>query len=170
MKTRRAHYNRPPWRSVLLPTMKPLDWKNIQACTQLRLVFIGGQNEKSIAKKIMILAEVLQGIGISAYVSNLLVRGYGRLIENTDALRDQADVIIELLSKQEDNQIAELKYCSACQTPQRKINKFCKKCGMPMDNANEANQWYRACCYWVGNDAHSVAGITNLRNPGFLYL
>lgn len=130
--------------------------------------------KKSIAQKIMILADVLQGIGIacfawagvmiifalidgdlaqwskmfviplligiSAYISNLLVRGYGRLIENTDALRDQADVIIELLSKQEDNQIAELKYCSACQTPQRKTNKFCKKCGMPMDNANEANQ------------------------------
>ena len=73
-------------------------------------------------------------IALSLYVSSLLLRGYGELVNNSAQLNDKADLIVDQMTRLcGTNQDPDMRCCKVCNVPQKKENKFCDQCGMPLD-------------------------------------
>ena len=76
---------------------------------------------------------ICEGLLFSAlgfYLSNLLLRGYGEMINNSHKLSAKADIIIDRLTELcEAEEEENLVLCEACKTLQNAENKFCCRCG-----------------------------------------
>ena len=73
-------------------------------------------------------------IALACYISSLLIRGYGELVNNSEKVCSNTELIEKLLSdKQTDAPNAELAFCEVCKTPQPRTNRFCCGCGISME-------------------------------------
>ena len=73
-------------------------------------------------------------VSLILYLSNLLLRGYGEMVKNSEKLCDIASSIEGRLQKScDDGKTSDMICCDVCKTPQAKTNKFCCNCGMPLE-------------------------------------
>ncbi len=70
-------------------------------------------------------------IALSCYISQLILRGYGELIDNTQKISDNLDAII-VQSSNSATITTNTKICSICGFEQPAKNNFCKNCGVPL--------------------------------------
>ena len=82
---------------------------------------------------------ICEGLLFSAlgfYLSNVLLSGYGEMINNSHKLAAKADIIIDRLTELCDAEKEEEKLvlCQACKTLQNAENKFCCRCGNSLRN------------------------------------
>ena len=82
---------------------------------------------------------ICEGLLFSAlgfYLSNVLLSGYGEMINNSHKLAAKADIIIDRLTELCDAEKEEEKLvlCQACKTLQNAENKFCYRCGNSLRN------------------------------------
>ena len=81
------------------------------------------------------ICEGLLFLALGFYLSNLLLRGYGEIINNSHKLSAKADIIIDRLTELCDEEEEEkLVLCQACKTLQNAENKFCCRCGNSLRN------------------------------------
>ncbi len=94
------------------------------------ILLITGEEDNGIGSAI----GVLLFSAMVLYISNLILRGYGEMVNNSELLCRKADMMITVMGAHYNpHQGGNVKYCKRCRSPQSAMNKFCGTCGMPMD-------------------------------------